>query len=134
MARVSVANQAKLSWLLLRGGLRQLAGRVNGHPVLRWPLLPRKADRLLIAPQDLRTADVTRATEIYSGRFAFGGKVVVCDGRSVFEMEPPSDEWATALLGFGWLRHLRAADSGINTPALILPLLSRQLLGVVCFR
>jgi uncharacterized heparinase superfamily protein len=114
MARVSVANQAKLSWLLLRSGLRQLAGRVNGHPVLRWPLLPRKADRLLIAPQDLRTADVTRAAEIYSGRFAFGGKVVVCDGRSVFDMAPPSDEWATALLGFGWLRHLRAADSGIT--------------------
>jgi len=114
MARVSVANQARLSWLLLRSGLRQLAGRINGHPVLRWPLLPRKADRLLIAPQDLRTADVTRATEIYSGRFAFGGKVVICDSRSVFEMEPPSDEWATALLGFGWLRHLRAADSGIT--------------------
>jgi uncharacterized heparinase superfamily protein len=114
MARVSVANQAKLSWLLLRSGLRQLAGRVNGHPALRWPLIPRKADRLLIAPQDLRTADVTRATEIYAGRFAFSGKVVVCDGRSVFEMAPPSDEWATALLGFGWLRHLRAADSGIT--------------------
>src|ERR1700688_1971002 len=29
-------------------------------------------------------------------------------------MEPPSDEWATALLGFGWLRHLRAAESGIT--------------------
>jgi uncharacterized heparinase superfamily protein len=114
MARVSIANQAKLSWLLLRSGLRQFAGRVNGHPALRWPLIPRKADRLLIAPQDLRTADVTRATEIYSGRFAFSGKVVVCDGRSVFETAPPSDEWAAALLGFGWLRHLRAADSGIT--------------------
>ncbi len=113
MSRVSVANHAKLSWLLLRGALRRGAGRLNGHPLLRWPL-GAKTDRLLIAPQDLRTADPTLANEIYSGRFAFAGKVVLCDGRSVFEMEPPSEEWATALLGFGWLRHLRAAESGIT--------------------
>jgi uncharacterized heparinase superfamily protein len=126
MARVSIANRAKLSaqlsWLLLRGGLRQFAGRINGHPVLRWPLVPRKADRLLISPQDLRTADATRASEIYSGRFAFAGKVVICDGRSIFEMTPPSDEWATEILGFSWLRHLRAAESGIaraNARALV---------------
>ena len=114
MPRVAVANHAKLSWLLLRGAMRRLAGRANGHPLVRWPLPPLKADRLLISPQDLRTADGTRATEIYSGRFAFAGKVVVCDGRSIFEMEPPSDEWAAALFGFGWLRHLSAADSGIT--------------------
>ncbi len=114
MAGVSFGNNAKLSWLLLRGGLRRAAGRLNGHPLLRWPMTPLKADRILIAPQDLRTADATRATEIYSVRFAFAGKVVVCDGRSVFEMEPPSDDWAAALLGFGWLRHLRAAESGIT--------------------
>jgi uncharacterized heparinase superfamily protein len=122
MARVSIANHAKLSWLLLRGGLRRLTGRVNSHPMLRWPLVPLKADRLLIAPQDLRTADATRASEIYSGRFAFAGKVVICGGRSIFELTPPSDEWASALLGFGWLRHLRAADSGIarsNARALV---------------
>src|ERR1700692_5056570 len=114
MARGSVANHLKLSWLLLRGGLRQAAGRLNGHPLLRWPLPQLKADRLLISPQDLRTADGTRATEIYSGRFAFAGKVVVCDGRSIFEMEPPSDEWAAALFGFGWVRHLSAAGSRIT--------------------
>lgn len=114
MARVSIANQAKLSWLLLRGGVRQLLGRLNGHPVLRWPVVPLKADRLLIAPQELRTADPTRAAEIYGGRFAFVGKVVVCDGRTIFAMEAPSEEWATSLLGFGWLRHLRAADSAIT--------------------
>jgi uncharacterized heparinase superfamily protein len=114
MSRVAVANHAKLSWLLLRGAMRRLAGRVNGHPLVRWPLVPLKADRLLISPQDLRTADATRASEIYSGRFAFAGKVVICDGRSIFEMEPPSDEWAAALLGFGWLRHLSAAESGIT--------------------
>jgi uncharacterized heparinase superfamily protein len=114
MSRIAVANHAKLSWLLLRGALRRVAGRVNGHPLFRWPFTPLKSDRLVIAPQDLRTADATRATEIYSGRFAFAGKVVVCDRRSIFEMEPPSDEWAAALLGFGWLRHLRAAESGIT--------------------
>ena len=114
MSRIAVANHAKLSWLLLRGALRRVAGRANGHPLFRWPFTPFKSDRLVIAPQDLRTADATRATEIYSGRFAFAGKVVVCDRRSIFEMEPPSDEWAAALLGFGWLRHLRAAESGIT--------------------
>ena len=62
MSGVSVASNAKLSWLLLRGGVRHAAGRLNGHPVLRWPLPTLKSDRLLIAPQDLRTADATRAT------------------------------------------------------------------------
>ena len=90
MSRVAVANHAKLSWLLVRGAMRRMAGRANGHPLFRWPLTPLKTDRLLIAPHDLRTADGTRASEIYSGRFAFAGKVVVCDRRSIFEMEPPS--------------------------------------------
>jgi uncharacterized heparinase superfamily protein len=89
-------------------------GRLNAHPMLRWRFTPAIADRLLIAPQDLRTADPTRASEIYSGRFAFAGKVVICDGRSPFEIEPPSAEWQEQLLGFGWLRHLRAADSTIT--------------------
>lgn len=114
MAHVAIGNHAKLSWLLLRSGVRQLIGWLDAHPLRQWPVAPFKYDRLLIAPQDLRTADATRATEIYAGRFVFAGKVVVCAGRSVFEMVPPSDEWATELLGFGWLRHLRAAESRIT--------------------
>ncbi len=114
MAGLSIAERAKLSLLLVRRGLRNVAGRVRGHPLIRWSIIPGKADRLLIAPQDLRTADGTRASEIYAGRFAFSGKVVVCDGRSPFEIPPPSDEWAVSLLSFGWLRHLRAAESGIT--------------------
>ena len=114
MAGVSMAERSRLSWLLARRSLRKFSGRVNAHPLLRWRFVSAKADRLVIAPQDLRTADATRAGEIYSGRFAFAGKVVICDGRSPFEMTPPSDEWAAALLGFGWLRHLRAAESGIT--------------------
>jgi len=114
MAGVTVGERTRLSLILMRRGLRRASGRVNNLPLLPWRLIPRKADRLLLAPQDLRTADGTRASEIYSGRFAFAGKVVICDGRSPFEFNPPSEEWATELCGFGWLRHLRAADSAIT--------------------
>ncbi len=119
---VSIAERSKLSMLLVRRGLRHASGRLSANPLFRWRFFPAKTDRLVISPQDLRTADPTRASEIYAGRFAFAGKVVICDGRSPFEMTPPSDEWATLLLGFGWLRHLRAAESGItraNARALI---------------
>src|SRR5687767_1967117 len=114
MARLSMAERVKLSVLMMRRGLRNAAGRLRGHPLIRWNLFSGKADRLVIAPQDLRTADGTRASEIYAGRFAFAGKVVICDGRSPFDIPSPSEEWAQALLGFGWLRHLRAAESGIT--------------------
>ena len=114
MARLAFGKQAKLSWLLLRGGMRQFVGRFLGHRVWRWPLLLFRTERLLIAPPDLRTSDATRASEIYAGRFAFAGKVVVCDDRSIFGMDPPSEEWAAELLGFAWLRHLRAAESAIS--------------------
>src|SRR6185437_10072044 len=114
MAGLSIAERARLTALLGRRTLRSVAGRVRGHPFIRLTFIPRKAERLLIAPQDLRTADGTRASEIYAGRFAFAGKVVISDGRSPFEIPAPSEEWAAALLGFGWLRHLRAAESGIT--------------------
>jgi uncharacterized heparinase superfamily protein len=113
MARVTVAEHTKLSVFLARGLLRKLVSRAAAHPLLSWQL-PTKTDRLLISPQDLRTADATQASEIYAGRFVFAGKVVACDARSPFEVAPPSEDWAVALLGFGWLRHLRAADSAIT--------------------
>jgi len=122
MMRVSVAERSRLSVLIGRRAFRSLIGRINTHPLLRWRFGSTTTDRLVIAPQDLRTADATRASEIYAGRFAFAGKVVICDRRSPFEMTPPSDEWAVMLLSFSWLRHLRAADSAItraNARALI---------------
>jgi uncharacterized heparinase superfamily protein len=114
MSRVSVAERISLSMFLARGMLRKLVGRSTAIPLGYLPFVIGKNDRLVISPQDLRTSDATRASEIYSGRFVFAGKVVVCDARSPFEATPPSDDWAAALLGFGWLRHLRAAESGIT--------------------
>jgi uncharacterized heparinase superfamily protein len=114
MSRAAIADRARLSLFALRRGWCSGIGRLSTHPWVRWRFASTGTDRLLIAPQDLRTADPTRASEIYAGRFAFAGKIVTCDGRSPFEMAPPSEEWREVLLGFGWLRHLRAAESGIT--------------------
>ena len=114
MSRVSVAEGTRLSVFLARGLLGRLTSRVAAHPIVNWPFSFGKSDRIVIAPPDLRTSDATRASEIYAGRFAFAGKVVTCDSRSPFEISPPSEDWAATLFGFGWLRHLRAAGSGIS--------------------
>src|ERR1700732_2291855 len=114
ISRGSIVERTRLSLFAASRTLRTFLARLNAHPFFRWNFFPASADRLLIAPQDLRTADPTRASEIYAGRFAFAGKIVVCDGRSPFEMVPPNEEWAEVLLGFGWLRHLRAADATIT--------------------
>jgi uncharacterized heparinase superfamily protein len=93
---------------------RNIMARASGGSVALARLWPGRADRLIIAPHDLRTADATRAAEIYAGRFVFAGKIVTCHGRSIFDLEPPSEDWEVALLGFGWLRHLRAADTALT--------------------
>lgn len=80
---------------------RRAAGRLRS----------RTPERLLIAPQDIRTSDPTIAADIGAGYFAFGGKIVNAHGRSPFVFEQGSEAWSRALAGFGWLRHLRAADT-----------------------
>ena len=59
MSRVSAAERTRLSVFLARGLLRKLVARVMAHPLLRWPF-PGKTDRLVIAPQDLRTPVLPR--------------------------------------------------------------------------
>ncbi|MGZ8371967.1 MAG: heparinase II/III family protein [Rhodoplanes sp.] len=114
MPRVLIADRGKLIWLMLRRGLAYAVGRLAALRLVQLFRWPGASDRIVIAPQNLRTADPTRASEIYAGRFALAGKIVICDGRSPFEMDPPSAEWAEALLGFNWLRHLRAAETAIT--------------------
>jgi uncharacterized heparinase superfamily protein len=111
---VSVAQRRRISTLILGRVARNLMARASGGSVALSSLWPSRTDRLIIAPHDLRTADATRAAEIYAGRFVFAGKIVTCHGRSIFELEPPSEDWEVALLGFGWLRHLRAADTALT--------------------
>jgi uncharacterized heparinase superfamily protein len=111
---VSVAQRRRISTLIMGRFARNLVARASGGSVALSRLWPGRTDRLIIAPHDLRTADATRAAEIYAGRFVFAGKIVTCHGRSIFDLEPPSEDWEVALLGFGWLRHLRAADTALT--------------------
>jgi uncharacterized heparinase superfamily protein len=85
-------------------------GAVSG-PLGRLRLAGGGRSQLVIAPPDLRTSDPTVAVEIYGGRFAFAGHVVEAGGRSPFDVGPPSEDWLRELHSFGWLRHLRAADT-----------------------
>jgi len=73
-----------------------------------------RAEQLLLAPQELRTADPSFATELYNGHFGLAGKLAEVDTESPFEIDPPSEGWARELYGFGWLRHLRAAGSELS--------------------
>jgi len=109
---------------------RLIAGRGAsfGLRLLRWPLRlvsgfgAQTPDRLLIAPQDIRTTDPTIASDIYAGYFVFAGKSANTHGQSPFEITPPSEAWYTSLTSFSWLRHLRAADSALaraNARALV---------------
>ncbi|MDQ0510439.1 heparinase II/III family protein [Ancylobacter amanitiformis] len=123
MARNIYADRGRLTRFVLDSAWRRLRTRLIAH---RWyPWRSRSVavpSRLIFAPHDLRTGDPTRATEFYSGRFAFAGKAVLTDGASPFEVDPPSREWAEELMAFGWLRHMQAAGTSIaraNARALV---------------
>jgi len=94
-----------------RAGLRRVAA---GAARFLQPFGQRVPRKLLIAPQDLRTADPTHASEIYAGHLKLAGKLLETHGRSPFEIEPPSEAFAVELHGFSWLRHLAAADSALS--------------------
>lgn len=117
------AERARLAWFVTGFGWRAVRARAMAKPFLPWRIATIPVpSRLLIAPQDMRTGDATRAGEIYSGRFAFAGKVASADGRSPFEIPHPSREWGEVLLSFAWLRHLRAAGTALaraNARALV---------------
>ncbi|MCJ2032003.1 heparinase II/III family protein [Methylobacterium sp. J-043] len=127
--------------------VRERTAQLTARPEI---LTRARVTGLVIAPHDLRTSDASLADDIYSGLFVFAGRSLVVSGRSPFDYDPPSPEWADALYGFGWLRHLRAADTalaranarafvsdfmggrGEATRASPVPVASRRLISFLC--
>src|SRR5262249_21661375 len=114
MSRGVFADRSRLFWLALRRRLNIARGRLLVSPLGRLFYWPARGERLVIAPQELRTADPTRANEIYGGRFAVAGEIVVFGGRPPFEGGPPPPEWAENPARVGWWRPLRSAHSAIT--------------------
>ena len=115
-------------WRLYGLALREAGRALQGSLGPRRRFLGRPV-RILIAPQDLRTSDPTAAGEIYAGTFAFAGRAVSTGGRSPFAIDPPTRAWGEALYGFGWLRHLRAAETALaraNARALVAEFAARR--------
>ena len=114
MAIGSASGPGRQLRFAFSAGRRALAFRLHSSILYRWRFAGQQPERLTIAPIDLRTADPTVALDIYAGRWVFNGDGVDIEGFSVFDAEPPTEEWARQLHAFGWLRHLRASDMALS--------------------
>jgi uncharacterized heparinase superfamily protein len=52
------------------------------------------AHKLLMIPQDLRTADPSFASELYDGYFGLAGSVALTGSESPFTIQPPTPLWS----------------------------------------
>ena len=112
----------RISHALLDYAWRKLNARTRAPFLLALRLVRSAPDKLRIAPPDLRTCDPSLADQIYLGCYALSGVSADTGGRSPFEVDPPSEMWLKSLHEFGWLRHLRAAETKVarsNAQALI---------------
>lgn len=100
---------------LLAFGLREIGRRFYRRTAgLRLALTSSAssvADRLIVAPTDLRAIDPFVAEEIAHGRFPLAGTSFDTEGYSPFEVEAPTEAFAERLHSFAWLRHIRADRS-----------------------
>ncbi|MDX2259563.1 MAG: heparinase II/III family protein [Hyphomicrobiaceae bacterium] len=110
MPRLSLNERVRVTALAAARSRRKALSRALNSPLLRWRYGSAAADQLLLVPQELRTADPSFWQEIDVGQFGLAGSLAIVGEGSPFDARPPSEAWARALHGFGWLRHLAAAD------------------------
>src|SRR3982750_2376543 len=110
MSRSAIGTKVRLGILAGRNAGRAVLARLYPPRLYRWRCGAGRPERLLLAPQDLRAADPTRAEEIIQNRFSFAGKTLALKDASPFAVASPSPAWSEGLLGFTWLRHLRAIE------------------------
>ncbi len=88
------------------GGLRRWVRRTWLYRrFLKGPL----SDRIAFHPYDALPRRLEDADAALRGRFRFYGETVEVKNGSVFDLAPPSREWAEALHAFDWLPSLSAA-------------------------
>jgi uncharacterized heparinase superfamily protein len=108
-----ISDRARLAALAINKAGRSALKVALKAPFSRWMSGVPSAYHLLILPQDLRTGDPSFAVELYDGYLGLAGAAVEVGSQSPFAVRPPSVPWQKELYGFGWLRHLHAADDQI---------------------
>jgi uncharacterized heparinase superfamily protein len=108
------ADKLGMTRLALMNALRRVRRNLSLARYYATSKFTRNPSRLTLTPQDLRTTDPTVAADVYGGHFVFAGHAVSTGGASPFDAPSPSLAWSEALLGLGWLRHLRAADTALS--------------------
>jgi len=111
MARLKFSERIRITHLAADRLRRGAISSVLYSPAFRWQFGASTAEQLLIVPQDLRTADPSFWDEVEIGQFGLAGTVALAEDTSPFDIVPPNEAWARALHGFGWLRHLAAAQN-----------------------
>ena len=110
MSRLSVSERLRVKALSAEKSRRKAISRLLYAPPLRWRYRSGASNQLLIVPQELRTTDPSFWPELELGQFGLSGTLAILDDRSPFDVTPPSEPWRRNLHGFGWLRHMTAAD------------------------
>jgi uncharacterized heparinase superfamily protein len=110
---LQISDQARLAALAVNRAGRSALKLALKAPFSRWMAGVPAAYHLLILPQDLRTGDPSFAVELYDGYFGLAGASAPVGSESPFKIMPPSVPWQKELYGFGWLRHLHAAEDQI---------------------
>ena len=62
----------------------------------------------------LVTGDAKQASEMYAGRFAFGGQIVNAAPSDVFTQRSLKPEWRDAMANLSWLAHFNASNRGLH--------------------
>lgn len=109
MAEMTFRDRLKIAALSAERSQRSAVAQTLAAFLPAWSFASRPVDRLLIVPQDLRTADSSFWREIEHGQFGLAGSIAFLRGRSPFDIAPPTAAWERELHGFGWLRNLAAA-------------------------
>lgn len=117
-----MAENPQIAVMTVQEAWRRLRRRLRVGPLHRLRFVGVAPDRLAVIPPTLQHGDPFIAEAIYAGRFHLAGRLVEAVRGSIFQAEPPSEEFAAELHGFAWLRHHAAAGdalAGKNARALV---------------
>ncbi len=87
-----------------------LTDAVRSTRLYRMSLRGPMPDAIAVNPQELRTASPELGQRLIDGHFALAGARLEATNVSPFILDMPSRAFAEELHGFGWLRHVAAAN------------------------